>query len=654
MAQHGYRSKRWFSVLCILFALFVVITARGDIWAASTTSTYYGVVVARDPAVTGFSYAPTVLNDNGLYKMWYGGTYTGMPLGYNDRIRYRESTDGDNWGAATLAIEPTHTNPTARDSRSTNDPSVVIKTSVAPRSTATASSYHSASWVPTRAIDGNLYTCWSSVYHATATGTEWIELSFGATIGVNAIQLTPRSGGQGFPIDFKLQYYDGSWHDISGQSYTNYTNPGSTVQEFKFPTVKGSKVRLYATKLGVDSGSSHYCQIAEFNATQAKFHMYYTADDQVSGNICPGIAGRYNAIFLATSDDGKVWSKYPNNTNPTPVIDMPGFNFKSLADFENGVDANWSFYRGQSYNGPAESMNYAWDNPYTSEYAHDDLNYWDAWDDSDGTMGYLDARYTLPVADRNLSNYNYLQIHWSGWTTRGTAAKVRVYMRTTGGTYYSLGTHELSNTNDPDSMVELDISGFARTSIDHIMFRSIQYDFSDLSTPTNRQRVHIYYIRACSLPITYGVGMGSVLIKDGYFWQFFNDLSISPTGLFLARSSDGINWTRQNSGNPVHYGIGLDVKYIESLNKYYMAYGNVDVALYWNISSSMTSWPAHSAARTINGPANKVTHNIGLLGDGRGYMNQTSKCYYGAGDGPNGIEDAVPCDIAMSNITVYP
>jgi len=44
------------------------------------------------------------------------------------------------------------------------------------------------------------------------------------------------------------------------------------------------------------------------------YFMYYTGDQGLNGN------SYYNSIFLATSLDGVTWNKYPNNTNPIPIL----------------------------------------------------------------------------------------------------------------------------------------------------------------------------------------------------------------------------------------------------------------------------------------------------------------------------------------------
>lgn len=60
----------------------------------------------------GNVYAPEVMYENGLYKMWYGGqNQNSGPDASKDRIHYAESTDGVNWNKLGIALE--YSNPPA-------------------------------------------------------------------------------------------------------------------------------------------------------------------------------------------------------------------------------------------------------------------------------------------------------------------------------------------------------------------------------------------------------------------------------------------------------------------------------------------------------------------------------------------------------------
>ncbi len=621
--------------LCVAVACAIVLLLRGDVWAASTSSTYYGGVVT---APKDYAYAPTVVNDNGKYKMWFGANHPNPPSGEyrGDQIYYCESDNGISWGTPVRVLGPTLGN--SMDRIHVCDPSVVIKTEDAPRNSASASSALPG-WPASAAIDGNAASCWSSNYHASTNGTEWLELNLGSTIGVNAITLTPRPSGYCFPVDFKLQYYDGSWHDIPGQSYTNYSNPGPTPQVFNFPTLKASKVRLYATKLGTDNNGNHYCQMGEIAATKATFYMYYTGTEDYHG--------RYNQIFLATSSDGVNWTKHGVNS---PVIPISGYKYQHLADFESGVDNRWSFHSA-NYSGTTPTAQYASTTPPDNDEHTADFNYWDVYDDGNGSNGYVDGHFALSGEDREWGNYSNLAIHWYAWTTRGQNGKVRVYAHNgDSGGYYDLGEYTLEENKSIVTVI--DISSITSNNIDRVQFRVQESYFSDLQTSTNRQRTHIHYINMMATPANYSIGQSSVHIKDGYFYQFFTDLNGQGAGggspTYLARSGDGVNWTRLNNGNYVFSKSCVCVKYIASHNKYYMIYGNVDAYIWWNISSSMTSWPAHDHNRRINVSSHAHNHNPGLLGDGNGHMSTTTKGYYGAGPAWG------DWDLHMSDITVTP
>lgn len=65
-------------------------------------------------------YAPSVINDEGIYKMWYGGWQTEADFP-NDKIYYRTSSDNTNWSAPMTVLQPSQVHPNAQH---VNDPSV--------------------------------------------------------------------------------------------------------------------------------------------------------------------------------------------------------------------------------------------------------------------------------------------------------------------------------------------------------------------------------------------------------------------------------------------------------------------------------------------------------------------------------------------------
>lgn len=81
-------------------ALHLILQGRGDTDAA--------------PHGSGNVYAPDVLVEDGLYRMWYGG----QGRDGHDRIHYAESRDGRNWIPKGVVLED-------RSANHVNDPSVV-------------------------------------------------------------------------------------------------------------------------------------------------------------------------------------------------------------------------------------------------------------------------------------------------------------------------------------------------------------------------------------------------------------------------------------------------------------------------------------------------------------------------------------------------
>lgn len=106
---------------------------------------------------------------------------------------------------------------------------------------------------------------WSSAARTTSAYTEHFTLNFRKKYTFTKLDLTPRSPGYGFPVDFKLQYSTNgtTFTDIPGQSYTSYPNPGSSIQSFVFAPIKAKALRVVATKLSPDNFGNYYFQLSE-------------------------------------------------------------------------------------------------------------------------------------------------------------------------------------------------------------------------------------------------------------------------------------------------------------------------------------------------------------------------------------------------------
>jgi hypothetical protein len=88
----------------------------------STTQVVYAdTVVSMNYLFSGRNiYAPTVIQDGGLYKMWYGGWQDNNQT--TDKIYYRYSADGTNWSNPETVIVPEQNG--APSATHINDPSV--------------------------------------------------------------------------------------------------------------------------------------------------------------------------------------------------------------------------------------------------------------------------------------------------------------------------------------------------------------------------------------------------------------------------------------------------------------------------------------------------------------------------------------------------
>jgi len=165
-----------------------------------------------------------------------------------------------------------------------------------------SASASSAHWSAYNALDGNgSLSCWSSNGHSSAASTEWIRVDLGATRTVTGVRVLPRSGGLCFPTAFKFQYSNNgsSWTDVPGQSYTNYPNPGSNWQIFKFATpVNARYIRMYATSPSRDEGSTYFFQLAEISIC-SNIMSTPSASSYISG---------WWTSALADNDNGSYWS----------------------------------------------------------------------------------------------------------------------------------------------------------------------------------------------------------------------------------------------------------------------------------------------------------------------------------------------------------
>jgi Astacin (Peptidase family M12A)/F5/8 type C domain len=113
---------------------------------------------------------------------------------------------------------------------------------------------------------------WSSIRRDSPNSTESIVFDLGARSRVSRIDLYPRNDqtfgsqvGDGFPVDFTLDYSEDGANWLTSQRFQNYPRPGNQVQVFQFPSGAPARfVRINATRLSpVGGGGGFYFQLAE-------------------------------------------------------------------------------------------------------------------------------------------------------------------------------------------------------------------------------------------------------------------------------------------------------------------------------------------------------------------------------------------------------
>jgi F5/8 type C domain len=230
---------------------FVAVSTRHG-WASNATvdvwQSFDGFIWQQTP----FRGAPVQC---GAHNIGISGSELGhIDTARSNFIAYAYQPVGYSW-----ANWPTYLDPIAL---TIVDPGKVVDAEVSstPRGTGW-------NWNGPRLIDGDPDSCWSSSSHGHASSaTEWAYVDLGSVQAVTGIRVTPRTGGMCFPVDFRWQYSKDAitWTDVSGQSFTDYPNPGSKDVVFAFESALDTRyVRLIATKLSADDYGNNYLQIAE-------------------------------------------------------------------------------------------------------------------------------------------------------------------------------------------------------------------------------------------------------------------------------------------------------------------------------------------------------------------------------------------------------
>lgn len=137
-------------LLAVLFTIFAMGRA------------YCDILLDEQLMISGVNiYAPTIIKEDIIYKMWYGGWQEG---GFNDQIYLRISTDNLYWSPPLVVLTPSDISPNALH---VNDPSVTLLFDPA-RQEWQYTMFYTVCMKPCSQADNQI---WSSV---SRNGVDWV------------------------------------------------------------------------------------------------------------------------------------------------------------------------------------------------------------------------------------------------------------------------------------------------------------------------------------------------------------------------------------------------------------------------------------------------------------------------------------------------
>lgn len=132
---------------------------------------------------------------------------------------------------------------------------------------------------------------------------------------------------------------------------------------------------------------------------------------------------------------------------------------------------------------------------------------------------------------------------------------------------------------------------------------------------------------------TYGIGQSTVIYMRGQFYHWYTDTH--RNGLMLATSPDGVNFTLQNNGNPV-LPVGTVPVFLRDFGMFF-AINVINSAIYYFYSPDGMSWTQSDfseSKKVLTGSPNWYNHNGGILTGQTGVvLGNGLTVYYGAGTG---------------------
>lgn len=202
---------------------------------------------------------------------------------------------------------------------------------------------------------GKTSTTYSSGMHSSASGTEWVMLTFPQNETVSSVKIYPRTisnSARCFPATYTIEVStDGNeWTTVT--EVKNYThNDGEEPVVHEFAPVEAKYLKLNATKLTHDGNpSTYYLQIRELEAynedgTNVALRSYGTV--AYGGNpLSSNETVTYDDYFDNVFATGAKWVNMPHTTfwGTEGPSDQLVENMKYL--YDNGVNITYRFTKG--------------------------------------------------------------------------------------------------------------------------------------------------------------------------------------------------------------------------------------------------------------------------------------------------------------------
>ncbi|MBU5352187.1 discoidin domain-containing protein [Paenibacillus barcinonensis] len=218
---------------------------------------------------------------------------SGSPL-INKGVKITDRTDKDYWGNLLDDVQDIG----ASDTKTSGGTAPASYTpgqslNLAIGSTVSASSsLESWGWSKAAVVDGQRSSIsnakgYASAWGQTANHSEWLELNMGARKTFNSVILFPQSGagGSGFPVDFKIQVWNGSeWLDRVVK--TGYSINDDAGQVFSWGYADTTdKIRIYATSLQNLGNDGYMMKLAEVEVRNVQNTLSSHAAVQASSSI---------------------------------------------------------------------------------------------------------------------------------------------------------------------------------------------------------------------------------------------------------------------------------------------------------------------------------------------------------------------------------